>query len=177
MVQTARVAGGSEVLQVRKAHGARRRLGRVGARAASAGLVFVTAGCAQPHPTLADLRQVPEVSLLPAGAVLVQRGGVDSDRKNFGGVNPAILTELYATDEDPAAVFAFYRDHLGDAWVEDRNAGVWRTEWADADAWESADYLFQVGIEDADYRHRAAAAIPGAAGKRTLFALSLQARN
>ena len=115
--------------------------------------------------------------MLPAGAVLVQRGGADSDRKNFGGVNPAILSDLYATDEDPAAVLAFYRDHLGERWVEDRNAGVRWTEWADADAWESADYLFQVGIEDADYRHRAAAAFPPAAGKRTLFALSLQARN
>ncbi len=164
-------------MKVWKTHRARRQLERVGALAASAGLVFTTAGCAQPHPTLAELRQVPEVSLLPAGAILVQRGGVESDRKNFGGVNPAILTDLYATDDDPAGVFAFYRDHLGDGWVEDRNAGVRRTEWAGADAWESADYLFQVGIESADYRHRAAAAIPRAAGKRTLFALSLQARN
>lgn len=157
-----------------KDHRARRNLKWV---AVAAGLALVTAGCTKPHPTLADLRQVPEVSLHPAGAVLVQRGGVDSDRKNFGGVNPAILTDLYATDDAPAAVFAFYRDHLGDAWVEDSNPGVMRTEWADAAAWESADYLFQVGIISADYRNRAAAAIPRAVGKRTLFALSLQARN
>ncbi|MGN6131085.1 MAG: hypothetical protein ACTHOK_12170 [Nocardioidaceae bacterium] len=160
-----------------KAHRARRQLERAAALAASAGLVFTAAGCAQPHPTLDELRQVPEVSLLPAGAVLVRRGGVDSDRKNFGGVNPAILSDLYATDDAPAAVFAFYRDHLGDGWVEDRNAGVMRTEWADADAWESAGYLFQVGVENADYRNRAAAVLPRAAGKTTLFELSLQARD
>lgn len=77
----------------------------------------------------------------------------------------------------PAAVLAFYRAHLGAAWTEDHNAGVMRTEWADADAWESADYLFQVGIEDADYRERVVAAMPRAAGRRTLFAVSLQARN
>jgi hypothetical protein len=165
------------VLNVRKAHRARPRLERLGALAASVVLVLMAAGCAAPHPTLAELRQVPEVSLLPAGAVLVRRGGVDSDRKNFGGVNPAILTDLYATDKAPQAVIAFYRDHLGDEWIENRNAGVRWTEWAAADAWESADYLFQVGIENADYRHRAEAAIPRAAGKRTLFALSLQVRN
>jgi hypothetical protein len=102
---------------------------------------------------------------------------VDSDRKNYGGANAAILTDLYATNDDPATVLAFYRDHLGDAWVEDRNAGVRRTEWADADAWESTDYLFQVGIDDVDYRHRAAAVFPQVAGKRTLFALSLQPRS
>ena len=107
----------------------------------------------------------------------MQRGGADSDRKNFGGVNPAILTDVYATDDSPAAVFAFYRDHLGEAWVEDRNSGVTTDEWAHADAWESADYLFQVGIETAEYRKRAAVATPAAAGKRTLFALSLQVRN
>lgn len=108
---------------------------------------------------------------------MVQRGGVESDRRNFGGVNPAILNDLYATNDDPEAVFAFYRDHLGHGWVEDPNAGVRRTEWADADAWESAHYLFQVGIVNADYRRRAAAALPRARGRRTVFALSLQARN
>lgn len=160
-----------------KASGARRHLERVGAVAVSAGLALTPAGCASPHPTLAELRQVPEASLLPSGAVLVRRGGVESDQKNYGGANPAILTDLYATNDDPATVLAFYRQHLGDAWVEDRNAGVQRTEWADADAWESTDYLFQVGIDDVDYRHRAAVVYPQAAEKRTLFALSLQARS
>jgi hypothetical protein len=164
-------------MKVWKTHRARRQLQRVSVLGASAGLAFMTTGCTAPHPTLAELRQAPEISMLPAGAVMVQRGGVESDRKNIGGVNPAILNDLYATNDDPAAVFAFYRDHLGHEWVEDPNAGVRRTEWADADAWESAHYLFQVGIVNADYRHRAAAALPRARGKRTLFALSLQAQN
>lgn len=77
-----------------------------------------------------------------------ERGGVDSDRKNFGGVNPAILTDLYATDDDPAANLEYYRHHLGDGWVE-----------------------------NAEYRNRAAATFPVAAGRRTLFAVSLQTRD
>ena len=153
----------------------RRRLGLLVARAAAACLVLVAAGCAQPHPTLAQLREVPEASLHPPGSVLVRRGGSDSDRKNFGGVNPAVLDDLYATDEDPASVLAYYRSHLGDAWVEDRNAGVLRSEWVDADAWQSPGYLLQVGIADAGYRRRATAALPKAVGMRTLFAVSLQA--
>ena len=168
--------GGSEGLDMGEPPSVTRRLSRLGAVAASACLVSGTAGCGQPHPTLRELRQVPEVSLRPAGAVLVRRGGADSDRKNFGGTNPAVLVDLYATDDDPAAVLAFYRDHLGGGWVEDRNAGVRRTEWTDADAWESSDYLFQIGIDGPEYSGRAAAAYPKAAGKRTLYVLSIQPR-
>lgn len=162
---------------MRERRRARRLHARLGLLPASGCLAFAVAGCAQPHPTLSDLRQVPEVSLHPPGAVLVRRGGVDSDRRNFGGANPAILTDLYATDDAPAAVVAYYRSHLGDGWTEDRNAGVRRTEWSDADAWESADYLLQIGIDSADYRRAAATVIPGIAGRRTLFMLSLQSRS
>lgn len=53
-----------------------RQLERVGALVASAAFVLATAGCGQPHPTLAELRKVPEASVVPVGPVLVRRGGV-----------------------------------------------------------------------------------------------------
>ena len=116
---------------------------------------------------------MPEVSLHPAGATAIRRGGVDSDSK-MGG-NAAILTDVYATDDNPAAVFDYYRNHLGPEWTEDDNAGTRATSWADSAAWESDEYVLQIGIDDEAYRSRAAAGHPDVAGRRTWFELQLQA--
>ena len=137
---------------------------------AAAFLVLTTAACGQPHPTLEELRKVPEVSLHPPGATAIRHGGVDSDSK-MGG-NPAILTDLYAADDTPAAVLDYYRNHLGPEWTEDDNAA---TKWARSAAWESDRYLLQVGIDDEAYRSRAASSYPDVAGRRTWFELQLQA--
>lgn len=115
---------------------------------------------------------MPEVSLHPPGAAAIRHGGVDSDNK-MGG-NPAILADLYATDDTPAAVLDYYRDHLGQEWTADDNAGTRPRDWAKSGAWESDRYVLQVGIVDKAYRSRAASAYPDVAGRRTWFVLQLQ---
>ena len=140
---------------------------------AAACLVLTTAACGQPHPTLEELRTVPAVSLHPPGAIAVRHGGVDSDSK-MGG-NAAILTDVYATDDSPEAVFDYYRSHLGPEWTENDNAGARAMQWTDSVAWESDAYLLKVGIDDDAYRSRVATGDPDVAGKRTLFELQLQA--
>ncbi|WP_344153844.1 hypothetical protein [Nocardioides koreensis] len=116
---------------------------------------------------------MPEVSLHPPGATAIRHGGVDSDNK-MGG-NAAILTDVYATDDTPAAVLDYYRNHLGSGWTENDDAGTRATQWADSAAWESDSYLLKVGIDDKAYRSRVAAGDPDVAGRRTLFEVQLQA--
>jgi hypothetical protein len=139
-------------------------------------LLAVTAtGCLghQP-PTLEELRKVPEASLHPPGASLVREGGSDSDDKL--GSNAAVLVDVYATDETAGDVLGYYRDQLGSAWTEDDNAGTRATQWAQSAAWVSDDYVLQVGMDDASYRHRFGRAYPDAADASTLFEIQLQAR-
>lgn len=141
---------------------------------AAACLLLTTVACGgQPHPTLEELRKVPEVSLHPPGAIAIRHGGADSDSKM--GDNAAILTDVYATDDSPAAVFDYYRNHLGPGWTENDNAGTRATQWADSAAWESDAYRLKIGIDDHAYLSRVAAGNPEVAGKRTLFELQLQA--
>lgn len=138
-------------------------------------VLLVLAACGQPHPTLDELRDLPEASAHPVGSVLVQRGGSDSDDKLGAAPNQAVMTDLYATDDDPSSVLNYYRTRLGKDWTENDRAAGLRSDWSEATTWESDDYILQVGIENASYVDRARQAYPKVANKRTLFVLQLQA--
>jgi hypothetical protein len=128
----------------------------------------------QPHPTLDELRDVPQASLHPPGATLVRAGGSDSDSKL--GDNAAVLVDLYAARTDATQVLDYYRSHLGDGWREDPNAGTRATEWGRSTAWESDTYVLQVGIVTSAYQQRVAQAYPQTAGAATVFEVQLQKR-
>ncbi len=85
------------------------------------------------------------------------------DSNNKMGVNAAILRDVYATDDRPAAVFAHYRHHLGADWVEDVDLGPRLTQWRDSVGWESDKYVMLIGIRPATSR-RAARGARGWAG-------------
>ncbi len=72
------------------------------------------AGCGALAPTagpLAHLRALPEASLAPPGSVLIGSSAHDQ-HMTFDGLQPAVYTRAFGTQEPATAVEVFYADRL-----------------------------------------------------------------
>ena len=75
---------------------------------------LLAAGCGALAPTpgpLAHLRTLPEASLAPPGAVLIG-SSAQEEHMTFDGVQPAVYTRAFGTQEPATAVELFYADRL-----------------------------------------------------------------
>jgi hypothetical protein len=107
------------------------------------GLVFLSA-CGQPHPTLAELEQLPGAHLTYPGSRTDVEGGSDSNNKF--GPNPAAYSRVELTDASATEVAAYYDEQLvALGWTKGGNG--WKdSRWKDEYSWMRGKRLLQLGI-------------------------------
>ena len=135
-------------------------------------LVAVT-GCGHPaQPSVRDLQTYGVTDLVMPGAVVL--GQTTTTGSNGFEPTSAGLQATFAVDARPSAVLAYYQAALTQrGWSRDDNAGFSQTDWATQWAWTKGHVITRVGPltkAAADLKRQA---IPAAAHRRTVFAVTV----
>lgn len=113
---------------------------------ATGACAWLLVGCAVPNPAVLDgLRQMPEGTLLPPGAVVISRYAQDEE-KTIEGWNGAVYGSLAGTQQTQDEVLAFYAVELGRrGWTRQR-FGSQATTQTMATAWIKGHVEFNLAF-------------------------------